>query len=163
MTALPFRKTIFLRSKISSLKRKLCPFCGNRFDLVFAEYAEFFKFTTRVSVNRQLLLLHLIILDVFAFLCFQGGPELTGIPLLDGRILPIDNFLGFLLGVNNPLLLDRRLPRKPEITLVSRSPSSSAASLVPTQARSQRRSNRSSPRVTRLMPCRASSTTTARW
>ena len=60
-------------------------------------------------------MLRLIILHVFAFLCFQGGPELTGIPLVGGGSRPLDYFIGFRLDVNNPLLLDRRLPLKPEV------------------------------------------------
>ena len=37
------------------------------------------------------------------------------VSLVGGGSRPIDDFLGFLLGVNNCLLLDRRLPLKPEV------------------------------------------------
>ena len=57
-----------------------------------------FVFTPSVSVNMQLLLLHLIILFILALLRVQGRPELFGILLIDDSSRPIDDLFSFLLG-----------------------------------------------------------------
>ena len=64
-----------------------------------------FVFTTSVSVNPQLLLLHLIIFFVDVLLRVRRNPELVSIFPSGDNCRPMDGEFCFLFGMNNSLML----------------------------------------------------------